>query len=189
MGCQAWVPKSGTVGNEGSREGCGWLRGHGFHSPPPRHRLLAHRRGVTDPGLQRFRVKDQSLARSVDSRASGANHGAGEGRGVEALFRNAGSFGGERAGPRGRWERRGQGSVPSLARAPRGSGAQSSSSSSAGGSPSPRDQRRSMAPGRDLGPRPGRQCQVPRDWGEPGRPGGGGVRARGGVPASPGSPS
>lgn len=51
----------------------------------------------------------------------------------------------------------GRGSVPSLARAPGGSGAQSSSSS-----PSPRGQRRSMARGRDLGPRSGQLGQVSR---------------------------
>lgn len=154
---------------------------------------------MTDPGEQPLGVKDQRWAWPVDSPAVGHSERAGEGLGEQGLLRNAGFCRGVLAWPRegvgGRgWGRggvagagaRGRGLVPSLVRAPGGSGVQSSSTS-----PSPRGQRRSMAPGRDLGQRPGRQGLVARDWGSrAGRAGaGGGASAGGGVPASPGSPS
>ena len=98
---------------------------------------------MTDPGKQLFGVKDQRLAWPVDRLAAGQNKSAGEGLLERASSGMPTPGGGGGAG---------RGSVPSKARAPGGSGAQRSSSSSL----SPRGQRRSMARGRDLGPRPGR---------------------------------
>lgn len=110
--------------------------------------------GVTGPGKQLFGVKDQRLVWPVDGLAAGQNMSAEGARG-EASSGMPAPEGGCQPGQERR--ERGRGSVPSLARAPGGSRVQSSNSS-----PSPRGQRRSMAPGRDLGPRPGQLGQVSR---------------------------
>lgn len=151
----------------------GWGSGRCSSHPTPSRKLLPSRGGGDWPVEAAVRVQRPKIG--LASRCPGADKTRARERGARGLLRNAGSWRRVPAGP-GEGVGQGWGSVPSLARAPWGTGAQSSSSS-----PSPRSQRRSMARGRDLGQWPGLLGQVARTRGsQAGRLGaGGGADSRG----------
>lgn len=148
----------------------------------PRNSAGQQRIGVTDLMGRSLGLKIRDWPSQSISPLLGRSQGERVRRGEKGLLRNAGSC---RLLPASREREGGVVSVPSSARAPGGSGAQSSSSSA-----SPRGQRRSMAPARtwDLGPDgwarsrgTGQARRAKRGWGR-GHHGGG-------ASTSPGSPS